>query len=375
MEWLVIFFLGMSILHAYLLRKILAGLKTPSLPIHPTTQPITVLIAARNEAHQIEKCLLSILANEYSAEWEILVINDRSEDRTEEILLELEKHHPRLRHITISECPVDFPPKKYALTQGINAAQFDLLLFTDADCVVPPNWILEMAQSFSEKTEVVIGSGPYARKPGLLNALVQFETLQTGFLYLGMAGNQHPYMSVGRNLAYRKSFFQHAGGFESGKQSLSGDDDLLINHHARGKFTRILLNAPVISQPPGTWSTWFRQKLRHLSAGKYYRTGSMFLPGLFQLSWTMTLISGLILSIYDPFPALALVGLYSGIRLAIMGRATKFRAALTREFVLLPLLEFLFVLYQLILAPAGMIIKPKWTSSHPHPPEQKKTAF
>lgn len=375
MEWLVIFFLGMAILHAYLLKKILAGLKTPLLPTHTITEPISVLIAARNEAHQIEKCLLSILANEYSDEWEVLVINDRSTDRTEEILVALEKEYPRLRHITISERPEDFPPKKYALTQGIHAAQFEVLLFTDADCVVPSNWIKEMAQTFSEKTEVVIGSGPYARIPGLLNALVQFETLQTGFLYLGMAGNQNPYMSVGRNLAYRKSFFQNVGGFDSGKQSLSGDDDLLINHHARGKFTRIVLDVPVISQPPETWSVWFRQKLRHLSAGKYYRPGSMFLPGLFQFSWTMTLISGLILSIFEPIPLLFLIGLYSVTRLAIMGKTTKFRAALTREFVLLPLLEFLFVLYQLILAPAGMIIKPKWTSSHPHPPEQKKTAF
>lgn len=375
MEWLIIVFLGSALLHAYLLNKIAKGLKTVNNPIPIPTEPVSVIIAARNEAHQIEKCLEAILKNEYSEDWEIIVVNDRSEDNTESILERLEKSHTRLRHLNIRHCPENFPPKKYALTQGIQAAKYECLIFTDADCLVPENWIQEMAKRFHPSTQVILGSGPYERKPGLLNALIQFETMQTAFLYLGMAGNQSPYMSVGRNLAYRKSFFETVDGFNSGIQSLSGDDDLLINHHAPGNATAIILSVPVISAPPIRWSIWFRQKLRHLSAGKFYRPGTMFLPGLFQFSWMLTLLIGLLISTYEPFPLLIILWAYSLIRLGIMNSRTKFKGVLTREFVLLPLLEFLFVLYQVIITPAGLILKPKWTSSHPHPPEQKKTVF
>jgi len=375
MEWLIIVFMGMTLLHAYLFKKIAKGLQIVNKPLLIQPEPISVIIAARNEAHQIEKCLDAILKNEYSEDWEIIVINDRSEDDTENILQRLEKFHTRLRHLKIRHCPENFPPKKYALTQGIQAAKYECLLFTDADCLVPENWIQEMAKRFLPNTQVILGSGPYERKPGLLNALIQFETIQTAFLYLGMAGNQTPYMSVGRNLAYRKSFFEKVGGFSSGIQSLSGDDDLLVNHHAPGKATAIVLPVPVISLAPSKWSVWFRQKLRHLSAGKFYRPGTMFLPGLFQFSWMITLLSGLVISIYKPFPLLPMLWIFALLRLGIMSSLTKFKGVLTREFVLLPLLELLFVLYQLIIAPAGMILKPKWTSSHQHPPEQKKTAF
>ena len=375
MEWLIIVFMGMTLLHAYLFKKIAKGLQIVNKPLLIQPEPISVIIAARNEAHQIEKCLDAILKNEYSEDWEIIVINDRSEDDTENILQRLEKSHTRLRHLKIRHCPENFPPKKYALTQGIQAAKYECLLFTDADCLVPENWIQEMAKRFLPNTQVILGSGPYERKPGLLNALIQFETIQTAFLYLGMAGNQTPYMSVGRNLAYRKSFFEKVGGFNSGIQSLSGDDDLLINHHAPGNATAIVLSVPVISLAPSKWSVWFRQKLRHLSAGKFYRPGTMFLPGLFQFSWMITLLSGLVISIYKPFPLLPMLWILALVRIGIMNSLTKFKGVLTREFVLLPLLELLFVLYQLIIAPAGMILKPKWTSSHPHPPEQKKTAF
>jgi len=375
MEWLILFLMGMALLHAFLFKKIAKGLQASSNPTTSPTEPLSIILAARNEAHQIEKCLEAILKNEYYEDWEIIVVNDRSEDNTESILERLEKFHPRLRHITIRHCPENFPPKKYALTQGIQAAKYECLLFTDADCLVPEYWIQEMAKRFSPHTKVILGSGPYQRKSGLLNALIQFETLQTAFLYLGMAGNQSPYMSVGRNLAYRKSFFEKVGGFSSGIQSLSGDDDLLINHHAPGNATAIVLSVPVISLAPSKWSVWFRQKLRHLSAGKFYRPGTMFLPGLFQFSWMMTLLSGLVISIYETFPLLPILWILALVRIGIMNSLTKFKGVLTREFVLLPLLELLFVLYQLIIAPAGMILKPKWTSSHPHPPEQKKTAF
>jgi hypothetical protein len=112
-----------------------------------------------------------------------------------------------------------------------------------------------------------------------------------------------------------------------------------------------------------------------LSAGKWYRPERMIYPGLFQSSWLLALITGLIISIYKPFPLLIILYVFSLFRFFLWVRTVKFQGNYAREFVLLPLLECFFVLYQVGMIPLGMILKPKWTSSHPHPPEQKKTEF
>lgn len=375
MEWLVSLFLLSLILHTWTLRTLAKGcqkktpIRTESLP------PVSVIIAARNEAPNLEACLAAVFQNEYPANWEVVLVNDRSTDATLEIAREWESRHLNLKVVSVDSCPKEFPPKKYALTQGIQHATHEHLLFTDADCRVPTDWLLKMGGAFGDNTEVVLGSGPYFRKPGLLNGLIQYETLQTAFLYLGMAGNGNPYMGIGRNLAYRKSFFERANGFQSSLQSLSGDDDLLVNHHASGLKTRILREAPVYSEPTLTWKAWISQKMRHLSAGKFYRPETMLLPGLFQATWGLTLLTGLTISWFQPLPLLLIIWAFALFRLDLMRRAVKFHPIFTREFVILPLLECLFALYQLVIGPAGMIFKPKWTSSRPHPQEQKKTGF
>lgn len=374
MEWLIAIFLMAAGTHFFLLSKIARAVGYQRLD-HKAIEPLTVIVAARNEAQNIEVCLNALLANDYSEDWYILVVNDRSEDDTGAILEALSARHPRLSILHISHCPEGMPPKKHALTQAIQNAQTDLLLFIDADCIAPPNWVQSMAEGFRGSTELVLGTSPYLRRPGFLNALIQYETLQTAFLYLGMAGLELPYMGVGRSLAYRKSFFENIGGFQSGIQSLSGDDDLLVNHHGRGRHTSTVRSSPVLSIPPDSWHTWWRQKLRHLSAGKWYRPERMIYPGLFQSSWLLALITGLIISIYKPFPLLIILYVFSLFRFFLWVRTVKFQGNYAREFVLLPLLECFFVLYQVGMIPLGMILKPKWTSSHPHPPEQKKTEF
>src|SRR5690606_33347934 len=110
--------------------------------------PVSVVIAARNEAANLEKNLPRILSQDHP-DFEVIVANDCSYDRTEEVLKELQQGNPRLRIVSIPENDKYRHGKKFALTMGIKAASHDTLLFTDADCYpLSPNWIRSMQQGY-----------------------------------------------------------------------------------------------------------------------------------------------------------------------------------------------------------------------------------
>ncbi len=96
---------------------------------------VSVVIPARNEERSIRQALNSVLRQEYPR-LEVIVLNDRSEDRTGEILSELSKDEPRLRVISIEQLPPGWLGKNHALYVGAMQAKGQLLLFTDADVVM-----------------------------------------------------------------------------------------------------------------------------------------------------------------------------------------------------------------------------------------------
>lgn len=103
---------------------------TESLPEHPPL--VSIIIPARNEADNIEECVKSILAQDYP-HFEIIVVDDRSEDNTNEILQRITGTDSRLQVITGKELPADWMGKAHAIHQGYQVAKGDWVLFTDAD--------------------------------------------------------------------------------------------------------------------------------------------------------------------------------------------------------------------------------------------------
>src|SRR5687768_5552472 len=96
-----------------------------------------------------------------------------------------------------------------------------------------------------------------------------------------------PYMGVGRNLAYRKNLFFLNKGFSSINNIPSGDDDLFINKVATKNNTAIVVDKEsfTVSEPKESWGEWMRQKTRHYTTGKYYKTSHKFLLGLYTASF------------------------------------------------------------------------------------------
>lgn len=320
--------------------------------------PVSVIVCAHDEEQNLRELIPMLLKQDYP-QFEVVIIDDRSNDSTFDLLLEETRKDHRLRMVHVNRIPPHVNGKKYSLTLGIKAAQYDTLLLTDADCRPESDqWISSMASAFTPATKFVIGFSPYLKQKGFLNLFIRFESLLTAVQYMAFGLLGSPYMGVGRNLAYRKSFFLAEKGFNQFMKVVGGDDDLFVNQHATGSNTEIVTGkqASMLSIPETTWSSFFRQKKRHLSVGKLYKFKHRFWLGWFVISWLLTWAFGIAVAVmainnipsFDPCYyylvgalVLRLILLIFTLKIGSQRIGQKF------EFWTIPLLDFLFAIYYL----------------------------
>jgi len=265
----------------------LAFISHSSNPIPSKVEGVSILIAARNEARNLQS-LIPILATQNYPKFEIIIVNDRSTDDTMELLRGMMNIYPQLRSVTIQYTPEHVTAKKYALTLGIKVAKYDIILLTDADCTpVSKNWVKMMSTPLIENHIIFsLGHGAYTRFPGFLNRLIQYETLFTSINYFSFALWKSPIMGVGRNLCYRRSFFLEKKAFKGFWHINGGDDDLLVNQYANSNNTAVVIHPESItlSQPKMDWKSYFTQKKRHFHAGKYYKVKNKLKLGVYMFT-------------------------------------------------------------------------------------------
>ena len=217
-----------------------------------------------------------------------------------------------------------------------------------------------MTSHFDTKTDFVLGYSQYEKKPGFLNLFIRYETLQTAILFFSSALGKDPYMGVGRNMAYRRKVFLEHKGFKGYYKVVGGDDDLFINKHAEGYNTKPVLNSEgiVYSVPKTSIRSYFRQKVRHMSVGKYYRFRHRLKIGVFSLTKFITWLSFLWLMLVPGFSWYVLISwitLMSLITLQFQLSSKKLGDQFEIHFV--PLLDLLYVLYLLGFGMVALIRK------------------
>lgn len=312
-----------------------------------TENPVSVVVCAKNEYHNLQKNLPLILCQDYS-DYEVVVVNDASDDETGFLLENLSREYERLKVVTINQNLNFFSGKKFPLSIGIRSASHELILLTDADCrPASNNWLREMQQGFGLGTDIVLGYGAYEKRKGLLNLLIRFDTFQVALQYLSFSLAGLTYMGVGRNLAYRKSLFFANNGFISHYKVSSGDDDLFINSVATAKNTRIVVNpqAHTLSEPKIAFKSWFRQKRRHLTTGIYYKPKFKWLLGTYSFSQLLffALIVALPILHYQWLVVMLLFALRWLSQLVVLYKAG--RVLETKlPFVFFPLVELFFLI-------------------------------
>lgn len=327
----------------------------------PTTKsehPVSVIVCAYNELDNLKK-LIPILLNQNHPEFEVVIVDDRSDDGTYDYLLE--NQSDKLKFARVDQVHDHINAKKFALTMGIKAATHDIILLTDADCIPASNdWVKEMTGSFSKETEYTLGVSPYERSAGLLGHFIQFETQWTAMNYVGFALAGNPYMGIGRNLAYRKSSFLDHKGFSKIQHITGGDDDLLVNEHAKKKNTKVVFgeNALTFSIPKSTWGDYLFQKTRHWSVGKHYRLKDKILLGLQNLSNLVFWLALIILAIQTKnylIPAGLLI--FRMIFVVILMNSTSKKFGYRMNIWLVPVMDILYAGYVSIFGMIALFTK------------------
>lgn len=281
----------------------LAFFKTRKLIPAQGIEPVSIVLSARNEQQNLEKFLPLLLAQDYP-DFEVVVVNDCSDDDTEEYLTELARSNPRLKPVHLRQSLNFFKGKKFPLSMGIKSARHELLLLTDADCHPESDqWIKTMVEAYEPGKEILLAYGPYETRKGLLNKLIRWDTLHIGVQYLSYAIAGFPYMGVGRNLSYRKSLFLRNKGFTAHYNIASGDDDLFVSQVANQRNCSVIVSAEnrMVSVPKTHFADWIRQKQRHYSTGFFYPKGTQFLLGSYAAS-LMAFYLGFVALFFIPEP-------------------------------------------------------------------------
>jgi cellulose synthase/poly-beta-1,6-N-acetylglucosamine synthase-like glycosyltransferase len=308
---------------------------------------LSIIIAAHNELENLKKLIPQLVTLNYSS-FEIIVALDRCTDKSSDFLLST--NDPRLKFIEIENTEAGWNEKKFALNSAIHKAEGEWLVFTDADCIpISPDWLTQYAKQIDHKTDILIGYSPYQAKGSFLSSYIQFEAFMTAFQYLGAALMKIPYMSVGRNMAIRKSFFEKVNGYENIKSIKGGDDDLFIQKNANKHNTKVILGKESIVEtyPKKTWSAYFHQKVRHLSVGSRYKPKHRIFLSLYHFSH---LLFWILLLFQNNFQLIVSVILfYLFIKLgSYRFAASKMVAGF--NYILLPLVDILYAIFTTIIA-------------------------
>lgn len=272
-------------------------------PLHKkstgSNHPISVIIYARNHAQELVKNISHWLEQEY-ATFELVIVNDCSWDDTEETLRQLLITYPQLKVVNV---PIDDRfkrNKKFALSLGIKAAQYEHVLFTEADYLPQSKkWIAEMQAQFGEKTELVLGYTPYPKGAGFWSIFMRFDHFFRAINLLSFALNGKAYSAYGQNMAFTKTAFFAGKGYASHMHLNYGETDFFVNQHANRKNTAVALSpsSQVRSTKKQRYADFVKEAFTRMEVEKGYTFGKRFRLasvnvsiGLFYLSLLLLLL-------------------------------------------------------------------------------------
>ena len=313
-------------------------------PVYRPTQ-FTVIIPARNEAANIKACVDSILAQEYPSDaFEIIVIDDFSEDDTAFIVTALNQQYPQVKLLQLKDhCKEGetLAYKKKAIEIAVAEAKGDWILTTDADCIAPKKWLL-LYNAYIQEHQPCFVAAPvmFIKTSGILNQfqLLDFLALQ-GITAAAVGAGKHS-MSNGANLGFEKTAFIAVGGYQ-GVDHIASGDDMFLMHKMRETLHKPVgylfhPDAIVMTAAMDTWKGFIMQRIRWASKARYYDDRS--------ITMVLTVVYFFNLS----FILLALMGSWSTLLIAL---ATKtffelfFLDPVAKFFKLQPELKY-FVFYQ-----------------------------
>lgn len=285
---------------------------------------ITLLIAFKDEEKKLGFLLKALEGQEkvVSSEIEILFINDHSKDNSVEIIkqwIERSPYQGRILHLK------DGYGKKKAIKLGVDKANYQTLLFTDADCTPNTHWIYEMFQKFEKnQADLLVGTVWYENKEAVFIKLQQIEFAVLQAITAITVSAKLPFMCNGANLMTKKTIYKAYLRNTIDDGIVSGDDVFYLDYLIRNKhkvYYGNSKNAIVETQGEETLNGFINQRLRWSSKVKYYNNLEMVLPSAFFSFWSIGLLPIVGVGIWYSFElGLLLLGLKYSIDYVLLKR-------------------------------------------------------
>ena len=191
----------------------------------------SVVVPARNEEGSIGRLIESVMEQNYpTKKIQLIIVNDRSDDQTESIIHSFQSIYPSITYIKHSFVPDGISPKKYALSEAIKKASGEIIVFTDADCIVKKTWIEELNTYYLSDTDVVCAPVSFVESstPSFFKNLITLDFLSLISTSAGAIGMNSPVICNGANFSFRKSAYIAVNGYEGGFHQMAGEDDFLL---------------------------------------------------------------------------------------------------------------------------------------------------
>ncbi len=282
---------------------------------------VSVVVAARDEEDGIEACLRSILSNDYPSEvFEVIVVDDFSEDRTPAIVQRLQHEYrrvvagdgdasltdtPLLHLVRMADHAAEATGhKRHAIHRGIQAARGDLILTTDADCTAGPRWIRTMTTCFTADTGFV--AGPLRYRPGttLFGRFQALEFLALVATGAGGIGMGKPNMCNSANVAYRRDMYERFGGLDTQGAVHPGDDEILAQRLASETAWKVRFcahpDALIETDPVLDARAFWAQRRRWAGTGPRYPQAGLVAAILGVYLFYVMLLIGLVAAFFVP---------------------------------------------------------------------------
>lgn len=256
----------------------------------------SIIIPFRNEAINLPALLQSIKNIHYPEnKFEVIFVNDASNDAYEQILQSFKIQNPGISSHLLNNIRKSNSPKKDAIETAIKTATFDWIITTDADCLLPKNWLITLdAFIQKESPKMIVAPVTYSDEKSFFAAfqLLDFMSLQGSTI--GGFGFKKPFLCNGANLCYDKKSFFEIKAFEGNESIGSGDDifilEKMVQHFPLDVKYLKSEEAIVKTQAVNTFSELVQQRIRWASKTSAYQNSFGKLVGTIVFATNVLLV-------------------------------------------------------------------------------------
>lgn len=276
--------------------------------LEPKTS-FTIIVPFRNEAENLPNLLNSFSKLNYPTDlFEVILVDDSSKEKFQSSIVNYQLS-------IINNIRVSNSPKKDAITTAMQHVKTNWVITTDADCIVPENWLLTFDNYIQEnKVSMLAGAVSYECENSFLHHFQQLDLTSLQGATMGSFGLNNGFMCNGANFAYTKSLFESLNGFQGNDKIASGDDVFLLQK-AIEKFPNEVhylkaQEAIVITKPTENWRSLFYQRVRWAAKTSSYKSTFGKYLGLIVFFGNLSLVIAFFLFLFGilVYPFLVLFG-------------------------------------------------------------------